>query len=82
MRSRSTTAAWRSRDKGDLDRAIADFSKVAQLEPKNAQAFNNLGLAYRSKGDLDRALASFEQAIKLDAGAGGRPSAAAAPPTA
>ncbi len=56
------------RDKGDYDRAIADFGKVVALDPKNALAFNHRGLAYRGKGDLDRALASFEQAVKLDPG--------------
>ena len=81
MRWRFTTAASPSATSGDYDRAIADFGQVLQLEPKNAHAFNNLGLAYRSKGDLDRAIADFDQAVRLDPVAGD-PRTTAASPTA
>jgi tetratricopeptide (TPR) repeat protein len=36
---------------GDLDNAIADYSKVIALAPSNASAYANRGRAYASKGD-------------------------------
>jgi tetratricopeptide (TPR) repeat protein len=36
---------------GDLDDAIADYSKVIALAPSNASAYVNRGRAYASKGD-------------------------------
>jgi len=52
--------------KGDLDRAIADFTEAIRLDPKSARAFNNRGIAYQAKGDGDRAIADFTEAIRLD----------------
>jgi tetratricopeptide (TPR) repeat protein len=54
------------RDKGDVDRAIADFSEAIKLDPILARAYHNRGIAYRAKGDLSRAVADQEVAIKLD----------------
>ena len=38
-------------DKGDFDRAIADYNEAIRLDPKYAVAYNNRGIAYRDKGD-------------------------------
>ena len=54
------------RDKGDTDRAIADFNEAIRLDPKNAIAYTNRGLAYGDKGDTDRAIADLTEAIRLD----------------
>ena len=64
----TTTAARVWRDKGDRDRAIADFNEAIRLDPdpKDARAYNNRGLAWRNKGDLDRAIADYSEAIRLD----------------
>ena len=64
----TTTAARVWRDKGDLDRAIADFNEAIRLDPdpKDARAYNNRGHAWRNKGDLDRAIADYSEAIRLD----------------
>src|SRR5262249_52469024 len=56
--------AWH--DKGDLDRAIADYSEAIRLNPKLATAYYNRGIAWRAKGDLDRAIADYSEAIRLD----------------
>src|SRR5262245_57853015 len=55
---------WRA--KGDLDRAIADYTEAIRLNPKLALAHNNRGNAWRDKRDYDRAIADFTEAIRLD----------------
>jgi len=54
------------RDKGELDRAIADFNEAIRLDPEFALAYNNRGLAYRDKGEFDRAIADFNEAIRIN----------------
>jgi tetratricopeptide (TPR) repeat protein/curved DNA-binding protein CbpA len=54
--------------KGDLDRAIADFDRAIELAPGNAPAHSHRASAWGAKGDKDRALADFEAAIRLDPG--------------
>jgi tetratricopeptide (TPR) repeat protein len=39
-------------DKGDDDRAIAEYNEAIRLDPKFAYAYSNRGLAYDHKGDL------------------------------
>src|SRR6476620_3793649 len=36
---------------GDLDRAIADYTKAIEIKPNNAIAYESRGRAYASKGD-------------------------------
>src|SRR5262249_40314348 len=43
--------------KGDLDRAMVDFSEAIRLDPKYAVAYDNRGLAWALKGENDRAMA-------------------------
>src|SRR6185503_12769589 len=50
-------------DKGDDDRAIADYNEAIRLDPKYAQALFNRGNAYYQKGDDDRAIADYNEAI-------------------
>jgi tetratricopeptide (TPR) repeat protein len=53
-------------NKGDLDRAMADYDQAIALDAKLAAAYNNRGLAYHNKGNLDHAIADFSAAIALD----------------
>ncbi len=53
-------------DKGDLNTAISVFTKAITLNPKDAQAYRNRGVAYEIKGDYDKAIADFTEAIRLD----------------
>jgi tetratricopeptide (TPR) repeat protein len=53
-------------DKGDVDRAIANYDQAIKLDPNYAEAYNNRGNAYSHKGDNLRAIADYDQAIKLD----------------
>jgi tetratricopeptide (TPR) repeat protein len=52
--------------KGNADEAVADFTVAIRLDPKNASALNNRGLAYRKKGDLDAAIKDYTGAIELN----------------
>ena len=52
--------------KGDYDRAIADFSKALELNPKDAHLYHNRGAAYEDKGDHDRAIADYRRALQFD----------------
>jgi len=50
---------------GDFEKAIAEFKEVLKLEPKNAHAYNNIGVAYFRTGNLDQAIAYYTKAIDL-----------------
>ena len=41
-------------EKGDHDKAIADFTEAIRLDPKDATAYNNRGASYAEKGDHDK----------------------------
>jgi tetratricopeptide (TPR) repeat protein len=52
--------------KGDYDKAIADFNDAIILDPKSAIAYRELGEAYKSKGDYDKVIANYTQAISIN----------------
>jgi tetratricopeptide (TPR) repeat protein len=49
-----------------LDQAKEWFQKAISVDPKNPQAWYNLGLAQHAGNELTDALASFQEAAKLD----------------
>jgi len=51
---------------GDLDQAIADYSRVIELSPELALAYYNRGYAYREKGLKAQAVADFEMYLQLE----------------
>jgi tetratricopeptide (TPR) repeat protein len=60
-------------EKQDYDQAIASYQKALKLAPKNAIAYNLLGMAYRMKFQQLRSpelkaqeIAAFEKAIEID----------------
>jgi tetratricopeptide (TPR) repeat protein len=59
---------------GDLDNAIADYSKVIALTPSDASAYVNRGRAYASKGDYAHAAEDETKARELIAKATAQPS--------
>lgn len=48
-----------------MNKAIEAFTKVIKLNPKNADAYNNRGLAYWRQGKNKKALADANMAIKI-----------------
>jgi tetratricopeptide (TPR) repeat protein len=52
--------------KGDLDKAIADFTKAIAINPEDFNAYYNRGLALANKGAFDKAIADFTKAIKIN----------------
>jgi tetratricopeptide (TPR) repeat protein len=55
--------AWHN--KGEFDRAIADYSEAIRLEPDFAQVYTGRGGAWMEKGEYDRAIADFDETIRL-----------------
>jgi len=53
-------------DKGERDRAIQDYDRAIQLNPRYSNAFNGRGVAYQDKGDNEHALQDYSEAIRLD----------------
>jgi tetratricopeptide (TPR) repeat protein len=46
-------------------RAIADFSKTIQINPQDAEAFNERGIAYHHENQDGLAIADYDEAIRL-----------------
>ena len=63
---RIATGADAYGQKGEHDKAIADCTEAIRLDPKDAKAYCNRGVAYGSKGEYDKAIADFTEAIRLD----------------
>jgi tetratricopeptide (TPR) repeat protein len=56
--------------KGDLDRAMKDHDQAIKIDPKNALAFNNRGVAKLKKGDKEGGEADLAKAKQLQPGIG------------
>ncbi len=53
-------------DNGNLNEAIAELSLTTSVDPRLAEAYNLLGVAYHRKGMPELARKSFETSLKLD----------------
>src|SRR5881394_2448784 len=51
---------------GDLDGAMADYTRATELKPDYARAYYNRAVARRDKGDASGAAADFKRARQLD----------------
>jgi tetratricopeptide (TPR) repeat protein len=58
----------RAKSAGDLDTAVQEFTRVAELAPGLAAAHVNLGAVYLQKKDYGRAAVSLRLALELDSG--------------
>ena len=52
--------------KGELTKAIADYTVAIGMEPKLAQAYYNRGVMYGLNGENDKAIADYNEAIRLN----------------
>lgn len=53
-------------EKGEFEKAIADYNQALKLEPRSVLAYLNRGLAYSNHGDQSQALADYTKVIELD----------------
>ena len=52
-------------NKGDLDGAIASYKQAVKIKSDLANAYFNLGAAWRAKGSLEKAIENFKKAIEI-----------------
>jgi tetratricopeptide (TPR) repeat protein len=52
--------------KGDLGSAIADNSRVIEIDPAYATAYYNRGIAYEGTEQYDQAIADFSKAVEIN----------------
>jgi len=53
-------------ERGDFDKAIADFDKAIELKNDNARIFVNRGVSWHNKGDYAKAIADYNKALELE----------------
>jgi tetratricopeptide (TPR) repeat protein len=53
-------------DRADFSGAIADLSRALELNPYNADAYSNRGVARESQGDYAQAVADYDRYIELE----------------
>ena len=51
---------------GNYNEALASFNKAIELDPKDADAYNNRGIAYDNLGNHKQAIKDYNKAIELD----------------
>lgn len=60
------SAGYQAIDAGDYEAAIKVFQGVAEAEPDNAEAYNQLGYIRRRLQDFDQAFAYYKRALEID----------------
>lgn len=55
-----------SKDESFIDEGIQFLDRVLQLDPQDAEAYNNRGVAYAKKGEYDLAIEDFNKALELN----------------
>ena len=53
-------------EKGQWNKAIAEYNEAIELDPKYADAYFNRGNAYFNKGQYDQAIADYTEAIEIN----------------
>ena len=55
------------RKKGDYDRAIAEFKKAAEIDPKHVNSRYNLGIVLlHDKADIEGAIKAWEDYLRVE----------------
>ncbi len=52
--------------KGQYDKAISDYSKAIEINPRDAEACYNRGNAYQINGQYDQAISDYNKAIEIN----------------
>ena len=52
--------------KSQYDKAISDYTKAIEINPRFAEAYYNRGLAYGKKGQYDKAISDYTKAIEIN----------------
>ncbi|MBI4709688.1 MAG: tetratricopeptide repeat protein [Nitrospirae bacterium] len=52
-------------DKCQYDRAIEDYNRAIEINPKLANAYFNRGIPYAIKGNMGKAISDFQKACDM-----------------
>jgi tetratricopeptide (TPR) repeat protein len=52
-------------ERGELDRAIADYDAAIKINPSFTEALVNRGVVWARKGNLDHAIADYDAALRV-----------------
>jgi tetratricopeptide (TPR) repeat protein len=53
-------------DQVEYDKAIKQYSESIELNPNDASAYNNRGMAWDKKGEYDKAINDYSKALELN----------------
>jgi tetratricopeptide (TPR) repeat protein len=59
-------AKSQTKSRDEYQKALSDFQRAVDLNPRMPQAYNGLGYAYRKLGDYARALENYDRALRLN----------------
>lgn len=51
---------------GAYDQALAEFARITEINPGDADAYNRMGFIYGMMGNLEKELASYRKAVDLE----------------
>jgi len=51
---------------GKYDKAIEEFKKAIELNPRNSETYYNLGLVYEAKNNIEEARKMYEKSVEID----------------
>jgi Flp pilus assembly protein TadD len=47
-------------------KAISDYTKALEINPRDAEAYYNRGIAYGEKGQYDEAISDYNKALEIN----------------